>query len=229
MKYLKIDFFPSPFPWWSHSIVLRNQSAVIIGIVDRIKINSEQPLPFSESQLFIPYFLQIVRITYVCFVYFAAIAQVCINFHRQHVWQWWCERGAKSHVSKEISGRGRRRSRGVKGNQGVGDFRFINILQFFSIYYYYYYFFLSFFPYFFTHDIYPHPHPRPTTSTHYPRPTTFSYTLYRGRISSFGRALHCRAGGRRFDSRDRTKNDWEMKVLPLPCKRLDPRVARMTT
>ena len=54
--------------------------------------------------------------------------------------QWWCERGAKSHVSKEISGRGRRRSRGVKGNQGVGDFRFITtILQFFSIYYYYYF------------------------------------------------------------------------------------------
>ena len=25
-----------------------------------------------------------------------------------------------------------------------------------------------------THD--PHPHPGPTTSTHYPRPTTFSYT-----------------------------------------------------
>ena len=151
------------------------KSPLIIGIVDRIKINSEQPLPFSESQLFIPYFLQIVRITYVCFVYFAAIAQVCINFHRQHVWQWWCERGAKSHVSKEISGRGRTRSRGVKGNQGVGDFRFKNIVQFFSIYYYYY--FLSFLPYFFTHDIYPHRHPRSTTSTHYPRPTTFSYTL----------------------------------------------------
>ena len=60
---------------------------VSLGIVDRIKINSEQPLPFSESELSIPYFLQIVRITYVCFVYFAAIAQVCINFHRQHVWQ----------------------------------------------------------------------------------------------------------------------------------------------
>ena len=57
------------------------KSSLIIGIVDRIKINSEQPLPFSESQLFIPYVLQIVRITYVCFVYFAA---VCINFHRQH-------------------------------------------------------------------------------------------------------------------------------------------------
>ena len=125
----------------------------------------------SASQLFIPYVLEIVRITYVCFVYFAA---VCINFHLQHVWQWWCERGAKSHVSEEISGRGRRRSRGVKGNKGVGDFRFKNILQFFSIYYYYY-LFIIFFPYFF----YPRhlPTPTPTTSTHYPRPTTFSYTL----------------------------------------------------
>ena len=62
------------------------KSPLIIGIVDRIKINSDQPLPFSESELSIPYFLQIVRITYVCFVYFAAIAQVCINFHRQHAW-----------------------------------------------------------------------------------------------------------------------------------------------
>ena len=158
------------------------KSPLIIGIVDRIKINSEQPLSFSDSELSIPYFLQIVRITYVCFVYFAAIAQVCINFHRQHVWsfiQWWCGRGAKSHVSKEISGRGRRRSRGLKGNQGVGDFRSINILQFFSIYYCC--FFLSFICHtFFTHDIYPHPHQRSTstTSTHYPRPTTFSYTQH---------------------------------------------------
>ena len=159
------------------------KSPLIIGIVDRIKINSEQPLPFSESELSIPYFLQIVRITYVCFVYFAAIAQVCINLHRQHVMsfiQWWCERGSKSQVAKEISGRGRRRSGDEKGNQGVGDFPLINILHFFSIYYYY--FFISFFYTFFTHDIYPHPHPhphpRPTTSTHYPRPTTFSYTQY---------------------------------------------------
>ena len=32
------------------------------------------------------------------------------------------------------TGRGRRRSRDEKGNQGVGDFRFTNILQLFSIY-----------------------------------------------------------------------------------------------
>ena len=57
-------------------------------------------------------------------------------------------------------------------NQGVGDFRFINILKLFSIYFFFFFsilFTLSFFFYtFFNHDIYPHPHPRP--NTHYPRP-----------------------------------------------------------
>ena len=69
------------------------------------------------------------------------------------------------------TGRGRRRSRDEKGNQGVGDFRFTNILQLFSIYFSFFfnYFTLSLFFYtFFTHDIFSHPHPRPTT---------FSYTL----------------------------------------------------
>ena len=155
------------------------KSPLIIGIVDRIKINSEQPLSFSDSELSIPYFLQIVRITYVCFVYFAAIAQVCINFHRQHVWsfiQWWCGRGAKSHVSKENIGKRTKKSRREKGNERVWDFRFINILQFFLFIIIFY----NFFHTFFTHDIYPHPHQRPTstTSTHYPRPTTFSYTQH---------------------------------------------------
>ena len=64
-------------------------------------------------------------------------------------------------MAKEISGRGRRRSR-EKGNQGLGDIRFINISQlFFTIFFNY--FTLSFFPYFFPDDL-------------YPRPTTFSYT-----------------------------------------------------
>ena len=102
--------------------------------------------------------------------------------------QWCCERGPKSHVAKEISGTGWRRRR-EKDNQGVGDFRFINILQLFSIYFFFNYFTLSFFfVYFFlptTHDIYPHPRrsthdTQPTTSTHYPRPTTFSYTRGNG-------------------------------------------------
>ena len=78
---------------------------------------------------------------------------------------------------KETSGRGRRRSR-EKGNQEVGDFRFINILQLFSIF-----FSITLLYYFFLHFIYPRHLPTSTirtgthtTSTHYQRPTTFSYT-----------------------------------------------------
>ena len=67
------------------------------------------------------------------------------------------------------TGRGRR-SRVEKGNQGVGDIRFTNILQLFSIYFFFFnYFTLSLFFYaFFTHGIYPHPHPRPTTFSYTP-------------------------------------------------------------
>ena len=108
--------------------------------------------------------------------------------------QWWCERGDKSHVSKEISGRGRRRSRGEKGNQGVGDFRFINILQFFL---FIIIIILSLFSIlFFTHDIYPHPHlrPTPTTSTHYPRlqgGKTFCASFCASLIAGSRRAFFC--------------------------------------
>ena len=74
-----------------------------------------------------------------------------------------------------------------KGNQGVGDFRFINILQFFSIYYYY---FIIFSILFFTHDIYPYlahthtrdPHSRPTTSPHYPVPTNHDIQQHSTRL-----------------------------------------------
>ena len=148
MKYCKI---PLPFPTVIafHRV---KKSPLIIGIVDRIKINSQSCWSHTFCKLN-------VWLTSVSF----------INLHRQHVMsfiQWWCERGSKSHVAKEISGRGRRRSGDEKGNEGVGDFRFINILQIFSIYYYYfcYHFFLCFF--------YPRhlPTPTPTTHTHDPRP-----------------------------------------------------------
>ena len=43
----------------------------------------------------------------------------------------------------------------------------------------FYFFLLCLEDFFFTHDIYPHPHPPLTASTHYPRPTTFSYTRRR--------------------------------------------------
>ena len=84
-----------------------------------------------------------------------------------------CERGPKSHVAKEISARWRRRRRSrEKGNLGVGDSRFINILQLFSIYFIIFsnYFTLSFFSILFLPTIFTHTHDqRPTTSTHCPR------------------------------------------------------------
>ena len=64
------------------------------------------------------------------------------------------------------TGRGRR-SRDEKGNQGVGDIRFTNILQLFSIYFFfsitllYHFFSILFLPTTFTHththDLYPQP------------------------------------------------------------------------
>ena len=55
------------------------------------------------------------------------------------------------------------------------------------------------------------------------------------RFSSVGRALDWIAGSRGFDSQDQTNTqglkiyNWEMKVVPLPCKRSNLRVAGMTT
>ena len=131
------------------------KSPLIIGIVDRIKINSQSCWSHTFCKLN-------VWLTSVSF----------IKLHRQHVMsfiQWWCERGSKSHVAKEISGRGRRRSGDEKGNEGVGDFRFINILQFFL-------FIIIIFYHFFLYLFYPRhlPTPTPTTHTHdlYPPRTT---------------------------------------------------------
>ena len=81
-----------------------------------------------------------------------------------------CERGVKSNVAKEISGRGRTRS-SEKGNQGVGDVRFINILQ---LNFFYLFFFncftLSFFSIPFLPTKFTHTHdPRPLPTTHAPR------------------------------------------------------------
>ena len=74
------------------------------------------------------------------------------------------------------TGRGRR----SRDDQGVGDIRFTNILQLFSIHFFflitllYHFFSTLFLPTTFTHTH--DPRPLPTTSTHDPRPTTFSYT-----------------------------------------------------
>ena len=55
MNYLKIVLFPTPLSRWSHSTVLK-KSPLITGIVDRTKINSEQPLTFSESELYYTFY-----------------------------------------------------------------------------------------------------------------------------------------------------------------------------
>ena len=103
---------------------------LIIGIVDRIKINySKQLFPFSESELStlsanctFRHILRLFRLfrgdrsgmdkssLATCLVYSDVVKG--------------------SQVAKEISRKGRRGSR-EKGNQGVGGFRFINILHFF--------------------------------------------------------------------------------------------------
>ena len=74
------------------------------------------------------------------------------------------------------TGRGRR-SRDEKGNQGVGDIRFTNILQLFSIYFFFSITLLLslFFYTFFLTTTFTHSHTH--TYDLYPRPTTFSYTL----------------------------------------------------
>ena len=64
-----------------------------------------------------------------------------------------------------------------KGQSRSRRFSFHKFYKLFFFFCFNNFFTLSLFFYsFFTHDIHPHPHPRPTTSTHYPRPTTFSYT-----------------------------------------------------
>ena len=165
------------------------KSPLIIGIVDRIKINSEQPLSFRDSELSIPYFLQIVRITYVCFVYFTAIARVCINFHRQHVWSLYSD-GVKGETSPTCLRKYREEDEEAVAKRAINArswrFSFQKHFTIFSIYFIIIIIIsiiiiiiiiLSFFfILFFIHYIYPHPHPhpRPTPATHdlYPLPTT---------------------------------------------------------
>ena len=79
--------------------------------------------------------------------------------------QWCCERGAKSHVAKEISGRGPKKLRSrEKGNQGVGDSRSITF-KIFALFFILITFLYHFFLYIF--------HPR-----HLPRPSTTIHDLY---------------------------------------------------
>ena len=180
MKYLKIVLFPSPFPTVIafHRV---KKSPMIIGIVDRIKMNSEQVFPLSESELshtFCPYFLQKCRYNLRLFRLFrgdfpgtdkSSAAKGFFYFF--YFIQWCCEKGAKSYVAKKISGR-ERRSRDETGNQGVEDFRFTIILQlFFNYFTLIIIFFYTFFcpRHLFTPTFTPiYSHPLLKTSIHYP-------------------------------------------------------------
>ena len=150
----------------------------IIGIVDRIKINNEQLLPSSESELSIPYFLQIARIIYVCFVYFAAIAQVWINLHPQHVMslKFYTCHGVKGEPSPTWLRKNWGEDEEETGRNGQSRSWRFSFHKYFTTFFFLflfidYFYSIIFFYTFFTHNL----HPRPTTSTHYPRPTKFSY------------------------------------------------------
>ena len=192
MKYLKIVLFPSPFPTVIafHRV---KKSPMIIGIVDRIKMNSEQVFPLSESELshtFCPYFLQKCRYNLRLFRLFrgdfpgtdkssAAKGFFIIIFF---FIQWCCEKGAKSHVAKKISGR-ERRSRDETGNQGVEDFRFTIILQ---LFFNYFTLIIIFFLYFFLPTTFIHTHIHthlftPTTQDLHPLPSILSWPVVRAK------------------------------------------------
>ena len=169
MKYHKIVLFPSPFSRWSHSIVLKISA-------DHWNCRSVSSNFHSASQS-CP--IPSANCWYVCFVYFAAIAQVWINLHRQHVFYtvmlWKGSQVPRSlgnirkRTKKRLWRKSQSRSRRFSFHKHFTTFP---TYFFFSITLLYHFFFYTFF----THNIYPYPHPRPTTSTHYPRPTTFSYT-----------------------------------------------------
>ena len=171
MKYLKIVLFPYPFSRWLHSIVLKNLgwSFICSWFFAAISI---------QRVWAVPYFLQILGIIYVRFVYFAAIAQVWINLHWQHLFytlMLWkgsqvpCSLGNISKRTKKKPWR-KRQSRSWRFSFYKYFTTFFLFISFFQLVY-----FIFFLKYFFlptptTHD----PRPRPTTSTHdlYPLPTT---------------------------------------------------------
>ena len=115
--------------------------------------------------------------TYVCFVYFAAIAQVCIDLYTVMVWKGiQVPRGNIGKTTKKKRWR-KRQSRSCRFSFHKHFTIFFHLLLLFL-------YFIFFFYTFFTHEIYPHPHPHPgpTPTTHdlYPLPTTFSYTRFSG-------------------------------------------------
>ena len=149
------------------------KSPLIIGIVDRI--NSEQLFPFRAVRA-VPYFLQSAAgIIYVCFVYFAAIAQVWINLHRQNefytVMLW---KGSQVPQEEDEEAVTKKAIKELEIFVSQIFYNFFLFISFFQLLY-----FITFFLYFFYPRHLPTPTPTPTTLTHDPRPTTFSYTPYR--------------------------------------------------
>ena len=153
------------------------KSPLIIGIVDRIKINSEHLFPFSESELShtfckLQYNLRTFRL-------FRGDSSGMDKSSSAIVFYTVMLRKG-SQVPQEL--RGRSRSKDEKGNQGVGGFvsqifyHFFLSISFFFDYFTLSFCFYTFLPTTFTHTHTHDPQPRPTTSTHDPRPTIFSYT-----------------------------------------------------
>ena len=146
--------------------LVNKRSPLIIRIVDRIKINIG------------PYFLQIARfdIFYVCFVYFAAIAQVWINLDREHVF--YTVMLLKMAQVPRGQGNIRKRTKRKPWKERSRSRRF-SLHKYLTTFFFVFSITLSYFLYYF----YPRHLPTPTTNTHdqhqkdlYPLSTTFSYT-----------------------------------------------------
>ena len=151
------------------------KSPLIIEIVDRIKINSEQLRYFHSASQSCPILSANCRCNLRLFRLFRSDSKGVDK-----------SSSSKCLLNSDVvkgkpspTGRGRR-NRNEKDNQGVGDIRFTNILHLFSIYFFfsvtlrYHFFSILFYP---RHLSTPTPTPTPTThdprpTTHGPRPTT---------------------------------------------------------
>ena len=108
----------------------------------------------------VPYFLQIAGIIYVCFVYFAAIAQLWINLHRQNVFYtvilW---KGSQVPQEEDEEAVTKKAIKELEIFVAQIFYRFFPFISFFQLLY-----FITFFLYFFLPPTFIHTHdPRPLT------------------------------------------------------------------